>query len=344
MKLKYYIKFLLIKIMLLFGKKFIKFCTYIPKIKTIAYIIILKDNPLKETPELGTPLNYSEIKPMRLGDAGAGADAKARVVHDSGRNYLGRRVALLAHYDPDGMVDPYALYFAERLKKSGYLVVLCSQNEITMDENLRELFDAAIYRNGPGLDFTSWKKALGAFPSLFEAEELLLTNDSFFGPVGSLEPLYDAMNPVECDFWGVVENPMFRPHVQSFYIVLRKKAVTSKAFREFFDSVRSSAKRRISIRYETIFTQWLISGGLTGAVRFPLSCYVHPKYSNHIFSNGFLKTGQFPFIKRRMIIENPYAVLLQDLPDVLSGRGYPVSLMTNYARRIGKKLEINFEG
>ncbi|MDR2197907.1 MAG: rhamnan synthesis F family protein [Deltaproteobacteria bacterium] len=303
---------------------------------------MLKDEPLKELPELGTPLAYSKIEPIRLGEAVT--EKKALLVYDGGLILPRRRVALLAHYDPDGIVDPYVGYFSKRLRKTGYSVVLCSGNDIVMDEKLRELFDAVIYRNSLGLDFTSWKAAFNLLPSLFEAEEVLLTNDSFFGPIGSLDPLYGAMNPVKCDFWGVIESPMFRPHAQSFYIVLRENALAHRAFRDFLDSISLSANRKNSVNLETTFTQWLISNGLAGAVRFPLSSYVHPKYSNHTFSTAFLKTGHFPFVKRKMIFNNPYAALLQDLPDALSGNDYPLSLITNYALRIGEKLEVKLVG
>jgi lipopolysaccharide biosynthesis protein len=277
-------------------------------------------------------LQYKIIKPIKI--APKHFEQQAEILFNNIQEYTEKRFALMAHWDPQKVIDPYVIHYATSLKRLGYSVILCSDGKVVKDNWPNEAIDAIVCRRNDGYDFSSWKAALTAFPGLFEAKEILLTNDSVFGPIGDLNPVYDSMSQVECDFWGLIECLIKRPHLQSFFMVLYQKVITNRAFHEFFDSIGSSGKRNDSIQYETSFTQWLISNDLIGATRFPASIYNHPIGSDHLYSSSFLQSGQFPFIKRKMIIDNPYAKRIYDLPDILKSQKYPTELITNYAKRL----------
>jgi lipopolysaccharide biosynthesis protein len=327
----YYLKLMVAKIMRLLGYRFAKFCTHFPKIRTVAYIAIYQNKAFTEWPKEGKILTCDHIASIELVDRNF--KQNTIVQYQKRENYQGLRVALLAHWDPQKIIDPYVTYYAQHLKELGYSVILCSTNEVKDLDISNNVFDAVIYRTNKGYDFSSWYAALTVFPSLFEADEILLTNDSIFAPVGDLQPLYSAMQQLKCDFWGPIEYPLYRPHLQSFFIVLYKNVLTNKAFKTFLNNIGPSGDRLDSIQYEITLTQWLISNNLIGAARFPISVNINPYGSNHLFSSCYLRSGQFPFVKRRMVFDNPYAVFLPELPDLIKSSGYPVDFILNYAKR-----------
>jgi lipopolysaccharide biosynthesis protein len=142
----------------------------------------------------------------------------AVIQFDKQQNYEGMKVALIAHWDPQKIIDPYVFYYAENLKKFGYTIVLCSANEVEDIDNTNNCFDAVIYRKNSGYDFSSWKAAFTVLPSLFEANEILLTNDSFFDPIGDMHPFFSAMLPLKCDFW-VSLNFHFTVHIFKVFLL-----------------------------------------------------------------------------------------------------------------------------
>jgi lipopolysaccharide biosynthesis protein len=334
--MRFYIKSLLIRIMRFFGDGFTSLCARLPKIRNTALTVLYQRKAFaREIPPTGTLLSYDRNKPLSLGKAAPVVGGV--ILHDGKRDYKGRRVALIAHFDPQGMVDPYVLYYAKSLREAGYDIALCTARELTLDDSVLKVLDAVVARQGRGYDFASWKAAMGALPGIRGASEILLTNDSVFGPIYPMGPVFSAMGGLACDFWGLVESPLGRPHLQSFFIALLAGAVAHEALWEFFGSVGDSDDREVSVGYEKLFTQWLVGKGLTGAARIPVSVYSDPAGSNPFFSTCFQESGQFPFVKRRMLFDNPFACKEDGIPEIMRRGGYPVGLVLDYARRLGKK-------
>jgi lipopolysaccharide biosynthesis protein len=157
-----------------------------------------------------------------------------------------------------------------------------------------------------------------------------------------MRPLFDSMQALDCDFWGLVENNEFRPHLQSFFIALKHNALKHPAFSTFLNNIEPSDKREDSIQYEVKLTQWLISQNLVGATRFPAPSSDYPYTSLHHYTTLFLQSGYFPFVKRRMLFNNPIAANLRKLPALIKNKGYPVDLIVSYAKRCNMKLDHEF--
>lgn len=237
-------------------------------------------------------------KVLRLGDA------VRRLSCGKGEpDFRGCRVALLAQWSPDGRVAPYVLAYLRQLAALGYRTVLCAGREPAPVAAWTRLCDAALWRDCPGYDFTSWKAALEAFPSLFEAEELLFTNDSVFGPVRPLAPLHQGMAGVDCDFWGLLESREAMPHLQSYYLVFRPGAIRHPAFAAFWDAVESCPdKRRIVQRCEIPLGLWLSLHGLRPGVCIPAASLPMTNANPaHYFWRQLVERYGFPFLKRDLV-------------------------------------------
>ncbi len=283
----------------------------------------------------------ADICLKKLPDSTIAIDEYAFCLYGKENIFYGKKVVLLAHWDPDDRIDPYVQYLAKSLKSTGWKVILSSASKPCEQslEQWHDWADAIVYRTCQGYDFTSWKAALELFPSLYEASELVLTNDSYFGPFGSFEPMHVTMDSIACDFWGITENRELQPHLQSYYLVLRASALQHEAFKMFMERVPLSADRSTAILFEINISLWLASHGLQPAAFIPASddraLHVNPvlHYWQQVFERGA------PLIKRDLLKRKYYTQQDDALRATLTAHRSLFDCIVRYFWRIG--IDIN---
>ncbi len=252
------------------------------------------------------------------------------IAHGVGQNFFSCEAVLIAHWDPDGKIDPYVQYMARHFCKMGKKVVLCSSCDVSGASEEWKCFDAVVCRTCPGCDFVSWKAGLEAFPSLYGASELTLCTDSVFAPVGSYEPVYDAMNAVDCDCWGMTLSRQPVPHVQSAHIVLRKKALRHDAFKHFINSIAPDNEKNATTEHALSFALWLEMHGLRIGCYRPFASHGNPmEYWQKVLKFGI------PLINRDLFSAGGSMTPLPAWQKMTDKYGYPHALILNYFFRIG---------
>jgi hypothetical protein len=271
---------------------------------------------------------------VRLGDA-------ATLARDPG-SLKGKRVALMAHWDPDGVLAPYVRRYIAHLQRLGFVVVLAAERSLDLGpQDALGMPEGITRRDGPGYDFTSWKAAFELLPELFLATELLLCNDSVFAPVGELAPLLAAMEGVSCDFWGLAESVQHKPHLPSYFLLLRRRAVNSPALREFFARVDTNPTARHAVGHELNFSLWLARHGLTPGAALPHAAHGCPESLAHHAWRPCLKAG-LCFMKRNLLADNPLGQDLREAPEAMRALGYPLELIQEYFERRGIFTGLHF--
>lgn len=150
------------------------------------------------------------------------------------------RLLLYAHYDRDGQVDPHIFHQLIALAQHCREIRFVSNSPITETDGKRlgEIVTAYRERPNQGYDFAAWQTALNECDDrLGEFDEVILMNSSCYGPLFPLEELWQKMASVVCDFWGITRHPGNRktpPHLQSYFLVIRRSMVVSTPFREFW--------------------------------------------------------------------------------------------------------------
>ena len=98
-------------------------------------------------------------------------------------------------------------------------------------------YDFGSYKRG-----WDWARASGA---LAESDELLLCNDSCYGPFHPFGSVFAAMAARPCDFWGLSmfqirdkQTKSLHYHFQSFFLVFRRRVFESEVFTGFMASIR----------------------------------------------------------------------------------------------------------
>lgn len=168
-----------------------------------------------------------------------------------------KRACIFVFYDADGVVDDYNIYNLKQLKTVCEYVVAVVNGKINPEgrAKLIDVCDDMFVRHNEGYDTWAWREGIDfiGWDEIYTYDELVLTNDSMFGPFYSLETVFKNMADDPCDFWGVnriyedktvksflgKEIPM--PHkpefVSSNFRVIRSTMLKSYEFRKFWDNL-----------------------------------------------------------------------------------------------------------
>ncbi len=226
------------------------------------------------------------------------------------------RLVIFAHYDKDNIIDDYVIYYLNQLKLSFNKIIFVSDSDLSKKE-LSKLDGIADYIQAYHHNEYDWGSYKFGFKialdnNLLEnTDELLLCNDSVYGPINSLEPYFDKMSKSESDFFGMFMNEFGlgvwdeksgkykeaqQPHLQSWFLLLKKNVFTSDLFKNFIFSVKHfDNKNDIINNYEIAFTEIMKK-------EFKYSYFYTSPNSNSVVNAAqkMLKEG-FPFIKTSLI-------------------------------------------
>ncbi|MBB5373581.1 rhamnan synthesis F family protein [Acidocella aromatica] len=180
---------------------------------------------------------------------------------------LGARVALFMHFDGRGLVRPQLFDYMRELKENGLDVVFVTNSDKmqpTAIEALKEVSAAILVRRNIGYDFGAWADALHTLGlPREETREIILANDSVFGPLTPLGDVLRRFNYAKADVWGLTESWQQRYHLQSFFLAFGPAALRAEAFGKFWKSVRPVPMKSYIVKtYEVGITQAMLKGGL----------------------------------------------------------------------------------
>ncbi len=180
---------------------------------------------------------------------------------------LGSKVALFVHFDRRGAVQAYVRHYIAALQEAGYQVAFVTNSgKLRPDamEALKPLCAVIIVRRNVGYDFGAMREGLVRLRMpRRNTEQLLIVNDSVYGPLVPLDDMLERINFDEADVWGATESWQARYHLQSYFLAFGQTAMQSRAWTLFWRSVRPvPSKPWIIFRYEVGLTQRLLLGGL----------------------------------------------------------------------------------
>lgn len=191
-----------------------------------------------------------------------------------------KRLAIYFFYDADGIVDRYVDYMLAGIRSVAQRIVVVCNGTLTpegRDVFLKHTVDIIVRKN-EGLDVWAYKTALEyvGWDELREMDEVILMNATIMGPVFPFSEMFDKMAENEkLDFWGpnlylkTPDDPFgtnpygYLPdHIQSSFIVYRKKFLKSPDLRNFWNGIPEIKDYNDSIgKYESFFTKYFADMG-----------------------------------------------------------------------------------
>lgn len=233
-----------------------------------------------------------------------------------------KRIAIILCYDRDGFIDDYVLYLINDLKDNltDLVVTINGKLSSTGRERLLKVTDKIYVRENKGADAGAWKDAMISYlgwSTIAEYDEVVLLNDSFYGPFYPFHDIFDEMDKRPVDFWGLLAHgetnirfydcpyPHLPEHVQSFFIAIRKRMHTSPDFKKYWEEMPYfTTVQDVISKHETVFTKHFSDLGYTWDVltntRDLDGNYPEGNPIAHCFLNTYelIKNRHFPILKR----------------------------------------------
>lgn len=233
------------------------------------------------------------------------------------------RLAIYCFYDPQGIVDDYVIRYLEELRQNAKCVIVAVNGELQEDSRrkLAGVCEGIVLRPNEGYDGAAVREVLSSVGNLSEYDELVISNNSFFGPVYPLFEVFGEMSlrreSAEFDFWGITVHPEVKDtisdkqpvrgkanaHVQTYFVVLSNKVISSDAFGRFFAQMP-----KIETFYDAVGCYEM---GLTYALEkagFKYSSLIDPnRYPSENLSMyrpyELMTEDRMPFVKRKVFTE-----------------------------------------
>lgn len=222
-----------------------------------------------------------------------------------------KRLTLFAHWDQDNTIDDYVIYYLSELKKVSDIIFVSdcdlAEDEIVKINPLTLISKAE--RHGE-YDFGSYKRAyLLATDIINDYQELLLVNDSCYGPIFPLATFLDNTN--DSDFWGIYKHktPEFEniEHIQSFFMVFKEEVFKSNQFKLFLMNVKKEKmKKDIIGKYEIGLSKILHENEFKSSSVIPCSTKA---FAYEEESLNFNLQEKVPLIKREILLNNSLCAL-----------------------------------
>ena len=225
-----------------------------------------RDSASLPQPVTGFPASLSRER-IPIIDTLTELEAARRRRQRSSKVTMRRRVAVFASYSADGVLPPQVQPYLEGLRPLVERIVVVCDNDLAPDQRacLLGLADHVITGRHGEYDFGSYKRGEAWARDagwLDDADDLILCNDSCFGPVGSFAPMFTHMDARHLDFWGATDSQEIHPHLQSFFVVLNWHVFQSRAFRDFVGSITKQPNvHEVIKKYEIGLTKTLAEAG-----------------------------------------------------------------------------------
>ncbi len=129
---------------------------------------------------------------------------------------------------PDGVLTSAHRFTLDRLRRlSGQLLVVCSTPDPTMiPAELAAAADALAWKDMPGFDFSAYALGLHCIAEHAPGSDVLVLNDSVYGPFVDLEPF---RRDARWDLTGFTATANVENHIQSYAFILRDVTPTRMA-------------------------------------------------------------------------------------------------------------------
>lgn len=188
------------------------------------------------------------------------------------RKALYRRVAVVASYFGDGRISDALIYLLKGIGKVVDNIVYVADCKVFPDEikKLRSLVTIAKFERHGQYDFGSYRRGVEicraeGLLNADDVDELVIINDSNYGPIFPFEESFASMASRDCDFWGYTGyNAFGNKHISSYFYLFRRSVIDSLRLDEFLARVQGRLMRdNVIVRFELRLTSWLESHGFT---------------------------------------------------------------------------------
>lgn len=186
----------------------------------------------------------------------------------------GKVVAVYVAYSHRGALEPLVAYQLSALRRAGLLsclVLTSDQFQSQSYDDIAAHTDSLILRANLGHEFGAWADAFRLFPELWQAERLLLLDDSILGPGRGFTDFLEGTFRIDADMVGLVEIGGARAYLPRHFLLLNRNLLSSAGFQGMWGAIQNlQRKRDVTEAYEMQLTSKVRQLGFTASAIFTL--------------------------------------------------------------------------
>lgn len=180
------------------------------------------------------------------------------------------RLGIFAMYSEDGVVDDFIYYLLDKMLEEVLSDLIIVSNGPIQDSYYKELEKRAtsIYlREDRGFDGGAYQDLFLNFCSDREwdcYDEIVLFNDSFYGPIHSMKHTFEMMEKKNYDFWGMLycrfdDEEVYKYGLNTVFVVFSRNILESRSFLDYWKGMEEETyygkpgcfERSITIYFES---------------------------------------------------------------------------------------------
>lgn len=227
-----------------------------------------------------------------------------------------KRACIYFIYDSEGIIDDYILHQLKALRENISFLHCVINGYLSVEgrKKLEIIADDVYVRENKGNDIGAYKAAIQhiGWDRLSNFDELVLMNNTCFGPVYPFKEAFDWAAQRDIDFWGLTQDTKSnwleskdylhynkkKIHFQSYFLSIRKTLLGSKLLNDFFAEIPEDTSYIASgCTYEYAFPGYFEDRGYKGEVYCDtIDDYNYPLLHDPV---RLLKEFRMPLFKKR---------------------------------------------
>lgn len=253
-------------------------------------------------------------------------------------------ITIMSIYDPCGIVDDYIIFYLSSLKTVTDRIIIAVNGELTSTgkSKLSTVTDEIYIRKNTGFDFGAYKDVVENYlrpEEITQYQELILCNDTCFGPFIPFTDIFSEMNVEDLGVWSInYMDDCLLPHFQSYFLVFRGEGI--KIILDFLhEEVDSRTTELAQVHgYEHALSEILLMEGVKSDF---YTSKTHVSHNIDIFRapDYAIKYLGFPMLKKKAFSEDFYKKenCLGALYLIAENTGYPLRYILESVKRIYQK-------
>ena len=254
-----------------------------------------------------------------------------------------KRICLFAGYDNKNIIHDYVVYYLKELSTVADVYYM-ADNEISEHEKAKitPYVKGAYGFNHKKYDFGSWQELIKiiGWEKISEYDELILANDSVFGPLYPIKELFERLEKdkewevccitEECSIEKTLKTYTVNNFIQSYFVIIKKNIFMQDYIKQFFhDYTLYTSKADVVLNGEKKLSKILIKNNVA------IKKIVEKLYDPFKEWKSILKSGS-PFIKKSKFINKEYNTKYETLYNynkfIDTYATYNITLIDNYLK------------
>ena len=267
------------------------------------------------------------------------------------------RLGIFVFFDAMGIADRYIQILLDGImpQLKELVIVINGNIDSSSKQCLQKYSNRIFYRENVGYDAGAYKDVFLYFlksEDWGKWDEIVLFNDSFYAPIHSWKIVFDKMQSIDLDFWGLSKHPgrdnlqltntEILPHIQSYFLVCRRNLVLSSDFENFWRTLDYPNSYFEAVEnFEIRFSTYLSEKGFTG------KAYTDVCEKPMFFEKGtnphsekpyeLLKEIHFPVLKRKALSICYFSQMTKALEYIKNYTSYDTELIFEHMKRLMKE-------